>query len=496
MFTISALIAGALTLRLYAIVTSYNLFIDEVTYATVTRNLASGHGVTLYDDQPFDLHPPFAFAVLALYGKITHALGRPIQDVAFALRPVSAMWGTVTVVLVYLLLRQTSAGNRGAVLGASMLLLDPFAILFDSRVMLEAQSQCLVALSLMFLALAANNQRRKRVFIPLSGLAAAMAVCTKETFGLVLVLTLLILVVVPSVLPRKQPLAVIGMACVGYAISLVAVGLSTGFGVWWHARTDGLARLIGTKQVTGFNAPTTQVSLTSRLAADLSSFGVTYLVLAAGGVATVAMVIQGRMWRKNPIPGSNRTDRLVLAWSLSSCLYLGYATLFGSIEAQMYYITLAPNLIVLCVAVHQLWVVRARAARLLVALVCVAAIAWDGNVWVLTHTHDSNVYRRMMAWEPEHIPPGSRISVTEYVSQFLLNNAIIGQWATLPELKTNDVRYVIIGTTLVKQGYGLGTPAFLKYLQTHGAVEVFSAHDYSDGGELVIYDVRAITGSS
>ena len=55
----------ALLARLVALTTSNDIFIDEITYTNIARNLAHGHGVTLYG-QPFFLHPPAAFGLFAL----------------------------------------------------------------------------------------------------------------------------------------------------------------------------------------------------------------------------------------------------------------------------------------------------------------------------------------------------------------------------------------------------------------------------------------------
>ena len=79
---------------------------------------------------------------------------------------------------------------------------------------------------------------------------------TKETFGLVLGATLVLLLVVPPLVPRRVVLLVLGTAVGVYAAVTVAVWSTSGFAPWWEAHTNGLSRLIGTRQTTGFNAAT------------------------------------------------------------------------------------------------------------------------------------------------------------------------------------------------------------------------------------------------
>src|SRR4051812_19995761 len=65
--TTVALLFGALAagLRLFAVRTSIDVFIEGVTYTRVASNIAHGHGVTL-DGQAFQLPPPAGLALYAL----------------------------------------------------------------------------------------------------------------------------------------------------------------------------------------------------------------------------------------------------------------------------------------------------------------------------------------------------------------------------------------------------------------------------------------------
>ncbi len=50
----------AAVLRLVHVQSAYELFIDEVSYADLSANVAGGRGVVL-NGGPFDLHPPLFF---------------------------------------------------------------------------------------------------------------------------------------------------------------------------------------------------------------------------------------------------------------------------------------------------------------------------------------------------------------------------------------------------------------------------------------------------
>ncbi len=99
----------------------------------------------------------------------------------------------------------------------------------------------------------------------------------------------------------------------------------------------------------------------------------------------------------------------------------------------------------------------------------------------------------MLAWEAANVPAGSVIAVDDYTAQFLISNAVLGQWDTIPELIAHHVQYVLLSTSLVKQGYGLGTEKYMDTLDKRGRI-AFEANGPSEGS-LRLYDVTAITGA-
>jgi hypothetical protein len=485
----------ALLARLIAVSTSYDIFIDEATYTKIAINVAHGRGLVLYG-QPFALHPPAAFGLYGLAIDVFRFQGST-ETVLFELRHVVVVIGAATCVLTFLLVDR-AAPRLVAVVAALFAALDPLIISYDSRVMLEAPSQLAAVSMVLLLAVAVDAQpgsgSRWRWLVG-AGTAAAAVLSIKETFGLVAVLCLLCLFACGWVISRREALAVLGTAALGYGVTVVSVALSSGFGVWWGAQRDGVLRLVGAEQISGFNSPQVHVSLLSRVLANVSILAVSYAILVLGSMAAL-----GVLWRIRPW-GSGRTGLdcraritvLCAIWTVSAGAYLVYATLFGTLEEQMYYILLLPCIVSLC-----LWLagfMKARSVRwraLVVALIGVALL-FNSAVWFKIHAGQDDEYRRLLSWESAHVSPTAVIAVTEYLSQFLLTGGVIGQWSTVPELKAHHVDYVIIGTNLVKQGYGLADPQFENYLE-HNARLVFEANGRSDGS-LRIYDVHGITGA-
>ncbi len=293
----AALLFGlALALRLIELSRSYDIFIDEVTYTRIGMNVAHGAGVTLYG-QPFNLHPPTVFALFA--GVISaFGLHGSVEQTLFQLRTVTAVCGAIVPVAVFLLLNR-AVSRRVALAAGLVLALDPFAILYDSRVMLEAPAQLGVAALFAFIAAAvyATSSRVRTWLIWAAGLCGAFAVTSKETFGMVVVVTLAALAVTGWVLERRQTLTILGVTVTGYCLAVLGASLSNGIGSWWEAKYDDVLRLIGVHQETGFNAPTTHVTLLSRVFANASQYATTYAILALGTIAAVGLIVRLRPWR-------------------------------------------------------------------------------------------------------------------------------------------------------------------------------------------------------
>ena len=159
----------------------------------------------------------------------------------------------------------------------------------------------------------------------------------------------------------------------------------------------------------------------------------------------------------------------------------------------MYYVLLVPGLCTLAIWCRRVGPsVGARWRTILAVLVAVVLIA-DGAVWGAVHSARDDEYRQLLAWAPRHLPDGTTIAVTEDTAQFLMRGVTLGQWASVPALIAHHVDYVLLSTTLVREGYGTGSPRFERYLETHAKV-AWEATGASSGA-LILFDVSSITGA-
>jgi len=494
--------AVALAARLVAHGHSYELFIDEVSYVDVARNLATGHGLVLFGG-PFDLHPPAMFAVLALVISVFSSHG-PLARLVLELRPVDAVFGAATCVAVFLLVRRV-ASTSAAVAAGLLLALDPFMVRFDSRVLLEAPAQAwtvgmilLVVAAVRPAATTSGDRVASRAawLLVAAGICGAWVITTKESYAFVTVLPLLVLLATGWVLSRREVATTLGVALGGYGLYVLLVAASGGIGAWWQQKSSGILRIVGVNQVTGFNAPE-HVSLTSRLAANSGSYAVTYALMLLGFVGSLVLVARLRPWSKHSAVRADIADRrllLVVVWQLAASAYLAYATAFGTIEEQMYYMLLVPSAVTACLAVTELKSgIKGKVPRLAVIGLVVVALAFDGGVWTLVHTRKDDGYLRLLTWSQTQLPPGSVVSATEGTAQFLLRGVTVGDWSDLAQLRAHRVDYVVLSTTLVNQHYGSASLQFQKMLDRSAPV-VFSANGPTLGW-LRVYDVRQLSGA-
>jgi hypothetical protein len=481
--------------RAVGITTDSNIFVDEATYTRIADNLATGRGLTLYG-VPFDLHPPAGFAIMAGAIKFFSMRG-DLATVLFDLRPFIAMLGALTCALAFVLVGRVSNWLCGCAV-ATIIALDPFEVYYDSRVMLEAPGQLAAVCSVVLFSMSVgqSSERRKWLLTACGGLSAGLAFCIKENFGLVLAVMLVMAIVLGWVLDRGKAACALAIMLASYLLSQVLLVLTSGLGPWWHQVGSGLRRLIGVQQSSGFNSAAVHVSLTSRLAADAAHFGVTYLILGLGAVAgcwqVISAIRQRAEWRRGATPAA-RAQLFVAMWATAAAGYLAYSTAFGTLEEQMYYVLLVPGLCTLAIWCRQVGAGLWPHWRAILAVILALGVIADGAVWTAVHSARDDEYRQLLAWAPGHLPAGTTIAVTEDTAQFLMHGVTLGQWSSVPALVAHHVHYVLLSTTLVREGYGIGSPQFERYLEAHAKI-AWEATGASSGA-LILFDVRAITGA-
>ena len=123
---------------------------------------------------------------------------------------------------------------------------------------------------------------------------------------------------------------------------------------------------------------------------------------------------------------------MVSMWTVAAAAYLGYATVFGTIEEQMYYILLLPSVISICA-----WSVGWQAERSRRWRTVVDRAAGPGpagrrrGVGIVHFGHDDE-YLRMVSWESRHVPVTAVVAATDGTSQFLLTRGSSDSGARWP----------------------------------------------------------------
>lgn len=486
----------ALAARLIRIRQSYDLFIDEVSYAKLGESLAAGGGLVL-NGQPFFLHPPTFFleiaAVLRVSGR--HA---DLAGTILATRTLDAGLGTLNVVLVVVLLLRVTR-PRVAAAGGLLLALDPFLNRFDSRLLLEAPAMAPATAGVLVLTVAGGTRRRAVLAGVAAGALFAISATTKDLYVFVGVVPVAVLAAVVRGPRRAAYAGAVVSTVVGYGVYLATVVAQGSGGAWWDAKTVGLRRVVGVDQQTGFNRPGNP-SLTSRLLANVTTDALSYGLIVVGSLSTALLA----WWVLRLIRRGRDSDpriALVTAWCGGAVVLLSYEVLFGTLEEQMFYPLLVTSVAALGTGVEvalRRFPVADRASGIhrrpvalgLAGVLLVGGLSLDVASWVRVHTRRDDSYVQLLAWTRANIPQGSVVSATEDVAQFLLTDVRIGQWATVGQLVGNHVDYVVVSTSLVNQGYGLARPDFLRTLSAR-AVLVDTERGRT-AGELRVYDVRGL----
>ncbi len=499
----SALVlAVALAVRLPGANRAYDIFIDEATYASIARSVASGEGISLHGE-PFVLHPPITFWIMGL-GALGNQQLDPIPLI-MALRPVCMVFGALVVALVFA--TGCLAGHaRAATLAAALLAIDPFGLRFDSRLMMESIVQAFAAATVLFLVLAARSPARAGRWALAAGLAGALTFGAKETFGLVVVAMLGLLLLMPSVLPRRAAATALAGTLVGYGLVNLYVVQRVGWDTWLSSRLEGLGRLTGAHQPTGFKAEGSRHSFWDRVLVRLVDFGPTYLLLGLGllGAAAVILAVLSHRRRQLGRHRDARSQRLrwmsspasgvIAAWTAAACGYLAYAVLLGSLEEQMFYIALAPCALSAAMTLLRWRSTGSRARTVAVSVLIALTLGCQAGVYGYTRTHPADGYLRLSEWIGVNVPAGSKISVTEDTAQFLLRGQVLGEWHDLAALRRERVDFVLVSPQLVGLGFGTARPPFLDELREQATV-VYQRR-YGQDQELVLFDVRPLTGGT
>jgi hypothetical protein len=448
---------------------AYEIHLDEVIYRSMAVSIGEGHLPAMPGEGPFFLHPPGYFVLLAVWRALAWWGGDIFQEL-HALRGLNILLGAVTAWLLYAIVRRVANPVAG-VAAAAVFALDPFALRQNGRSFLETATLTWLLAGYLGLLVLQSRPGRNRWLAVVTGLLLGLAIVTKD-FAAVLVAIPLGWAAIRNLgLPRRMIGVVATVACIPYSIwILVAVGTGHG-GDFLASKTIGLLRAIGLRQETGFNAEGPTVA--EVLGRTVHAYGVSYLLSVAGIVAAIGLL------------ASRRPDaRLLGLLGISGVALLAYASLFGTIEEQFLYFLLVPALLTIPVAWAEYTPAMLRVGwshrvlRLLGALVLLLVFVGGAVQWVLVRHRPDDGWRRAVAWLEGNVPPDSTVVVSgrgkDTVDGLVLTGYNVTEWHAPEARKVSRVRWVVIPSALVDDGYVAMTPSDAEQIRAAGTV-VFSS---------------------
>ena len=437
---------------------SWDIFTDEITYSSIAESVAQHHTVDFFG-VPFLLHPPLVFLEQALFIDAFHVSGS-IFAVVFALRTVNVLFAAGSAVFM-LRIGTRLGGTAAGLVAASLFAIDPFLIRFDSRVFLEPSALFWVLAGYAALFNALERKGRSRLaYAIIAGLAMGLGVLSNEMAIPLIVIPLGVCLVFGFPYPRRAILATVVSFGLLLAAFLLAVAAAGQFHNLISQQANGLLRLVGARQETGFNksgAP----SFISRVLVHLGGFGAVYAVLGLASVPTLYFLIRG-----------TRSLRLLSLMQLSAYTVISYQILFGTLEEQMFYYVDLPAVLIISLGFVRLMQTRPRSGRVwamsVVSMLVVATLVTvDAITWIEIHTKPDTALVSAITWLDSNVGSGTRVAPLIDTSQLLVNNYQVFLTETPKQIRKDQPAYVITSSLQATQGYGFATPSLLRWLRAN-----------------------------
>ena len=462
----------AFAIRAIGLARANDLYIDELLYVQIGNSVARGD-IPTFDGTHFYLHPIGSFLFDAAFIKIFGLGSLPVIDLVYALRWLTAIFGAVTVVLGFRLLRKV-VPLPIALGGAAVLAFDPFILRNDSRVMLETPATMwTLGAWLLLLGVLTNPatpwvRRWREVAV---GVVFGFALTTKDMTAIQIVVPLLLAVVWRRTLGPAQTGRILLGSLLPYAVLVSVVAAQGDLGEWASQKTGGIRRMIGLDQMTGFHA--SGVSLVDRLIAELARFGTSYVLL---GVCLFAGL--GTVFAKST------ARRLMGLIGVSTGVFGVYAATAGALEEQFGYYTVVVAVVVSATSIAELRDRRPRLRRPLAVVASVFVVA-TLVLGVSARLTVDDTFPQTRAWMETNLPADARVGLTGPVAQLaFLPREGWGEWPSLTALRDNDAQYVLTSSRPLEQGYGDAAPQVLTWITQH-ARPVFTAHGPTNGDTTV-----------
>ena len=485
--TVAVLMALAGGLRFVNLGRSYDLWEDEVNYVDLSSSIRHGHFPPLFASAPFLLHPPLFFSLSAGWLALLHTSGSYFH-VVDTVRALNVIFAVISTGLLYDL--GTRLGRRfTGIMAALLFAFDPYVMRQNGRAMIETSTVMFVLAGyVVLLRLYQQRSRRPVVDAVGAGLLLGLSVISKEMAIVLIVIPIGGAILWRWGIGRRLHALVLGAAVVpytAYLVMLIAVGQ---FGDFVQQQTGGVQRMLGLEKTTGFSRAGSP-SLVHTLLAQVTGFGVTYLISGLGLLASLYL-----------LKTVDRDDqRLFALVTIAGAGTLAYAVVFGTIEEQFLYLLYVPAILSVAVAATvfisrqrgtHFGEARHRSAQFWVrsiGAILAVFIVYDFGLWVHTRSEaDNGMLRVVSFFQHQTRDPGvigNDTPVTGYAEQRAGYQAIL--MGTPAAAAAAHVQYVTILSVSVDGGYGSLDRAQANFYETHGRL-VFHFHD-STYGTIGVY---------
>jgi hypothetical protein len=465
-----ALVLVAFGFRSIGLTSSFELWVDEMLYAELGASVARGELPHL-PDGPFFLHPPGFFIVEAVAIHLFGLTGDSMELV-YQLRWVGAFCGALTVGLIFLVLRK-AAGVPVAIVAGLLAVVEPFVLRNNSRVFIETTAvlAVLVGVALVVDHLTREDTEpgwRGRLRLVVAGLAMGYGVLSKDILVVCTVAPVVLAGLWRRTLPLRDAALLVGTTAVPYVVYLIVLAFAGELGGWFTAKSDGVLRILGFVQATGFNAPNAP-SLVDRILEQLGSFGTSYVLLLACPLAGVVAARSVRPAR-----------RFLGLVAVMIGLFGVYSAAFGTLEEQYGYPVMIVGILAAAVSAVELSerFPRARRAITLICLLFTVAAAVFG---IRAESTSDDGFLRVHDWTQANLPADARVGVTNSTGELAFgDDPRFGVWASLPDLADNGASYVLTQSLPTSLGYGYARPELLPWLAAN-ATPVIAVNGPTNG---------------
>ncbi|MEU4269072.1 glycosyltransferase family 39 protein [Streptomyces sp. NPDC026092] len=479
------------TLRLVAVDRSGDVFVDELIYTELGRSAGAG-GFPRTEEGLFFLHPPGFFYLQAGWTRLFGTDGGDVLTQVHDVRVLNALLAGVTAALLVLLVARVRSRGAGLIAGL-VFAVDQFCIRQNDRALLETETMIWVLAGYLVLIPLARDAPplRPRARAVAAGLLFGLAILTKDHSALITLLPLLVAFAVNWGPPRRFTALTLATAVVPYTVYLTLVRAFGHFDDFWYAKTNGLQRLLGIEQETGFNAPGAP-SLMGRLTAQLPEYAPTYAMLLLTPLALYLL-----LRRKDGV------HRLLALFHASAVLTLLYAFALGTLEEQALYLLFVPNLVALAVTLplpaRHAVTRRAAVAAGLSAAFLACAVLGPAAVYAKDRGRADDGFVQLRAYVTQHLPRGTTIATVDGgtsrgVSHYALNDLYrLDHWVSEEERAYERVQYVIVPWKVIEQGYGNTSLAEVERLTERG--QLLFSFEGEMYGTLALYRIPLPDGA-